>query len=96
MALSLVVFWTVNCIESNKSRKRKKETKRKKGGREGRKEGKRHREKVRGRHREEHRKLVTDLIEKSHLTFTPSAVALFSSQRRTWPGHHESRNQGGE
>ena len=45
MALSLVVFWTVNCIESNKSRKRKKETKRKKGGREGRKEGKTHREK---------------------------------------------------
>ena len=43
MALSPVVFWTVNCIESNKSRK--KETKRKKGGREGRKEGKTHREK---------------------------------------------------
>ena len=39
VALSPVVFWTVNCIESNKSRKRKKETKRKKGGREeGKKE----------------------------------------------------------
>ena len=40
VAHSPVVFWTVNCIESNKSRKRKKETKRKKGGREGWKEGK--------------------------------------------------------
>ena len=45
VAHSPVVFWTVDCIESNKSRKRKKETKRKKGGREGRKEGKTHAEK---------------------------------------------------
>ena len=38
VAHSPVVFWTVNCIESNKSRKRKKQKERREGEKEGKKE----------------------------------------------------------
>ena len=38
MARSPIVFWTVNCVESNKSRKRKKQKERREGEKEGKKE----------------------------------------------------------